>query len=103
MDFLLFMKMEPRRVETLAVFVAICAVMAYSVVIARHADLNTLNEPTARKLVFHAYQGLLFQFVGLFWVAVALLPKCIQKDRFYVIELPRVALYANLFFVLVLC
>src|SRR5262245_38393060 len=74
--------------------------MAYSVVIARHADLNTLNEPTVRKLVFHAYQGLLFQFVGLFWVAVALLPKCIQKDRFYVIELPRVALYANLFFVL---
>jgi hypothetical protein len=100
MDFLLFMKMEPRRVEILAVFAIICAVMACSFVMARNADLNTLNEPSVRNIVFHAYQGLLFEFIGLFWAAVALLPRRIQKDRFYAIELPRIALYANLLFVL---
>jgi hypothetical protein len=73
MDFLLFMKMEPRRVEILAVFAIICALMAYSFVMARNADLNTLNEPSVRNIVFHAYQGLLFEFIGLFWAAVALL------------------------------
>jgi hypothetical protein len=95
MDFLLFMKMEIRA-EILAIFVAICAIMAYSVAIARYADLNTLNEPSVRKIVLHAYQGLLFEFVGLFGVGVALLPRHIQENYFYVTERPRFAFYGTL-------
>jgi hypothetical protein len=73
------MKMEPTRIEILLAFLIACVGMAGSLVLARHADSNTIADPGVRRLVHHAYGGVTFQLIGVVILATCLLPNHIRE------------------------
>jgi hypothetical protein len=81
--------MEPARIEIVLALSVACIVMASSFVIARHADLNTVADPSVLPLIRHAYAGLLFQFIAVFILAACLLPKHIQEKHLYATQPPN--------------
>ena len=82
-------KREPARIEVVLAFLIACVVMVISFVIARHADLNAISDPSVRRLIRHAYAGVGFQFTAVLALAACLLPKHIQEKYLYATEVPN--------------
>jgi hypothetical protein len=83
------LKQEPTRLETVLLFLFGCGITAYSFAIARHADLTAVHEPEVRRLVRHAYGGLLFELIGLLVLAAALLPYRFQEKYLFATQPPN--------------
>ena len=54
-------KMESTRVVAVLI---VCVIIGWSFVIARHANLSTVGDPSVRHLIRHAYGGLGFEFIA---------------------------------------